>query len=578
MEWRCLAHGAVPAALAGHAAVSWQCATSELGPSLPFSTAERLQETASVMLVAGVEAAQLPQTANQRMTPVRGLGTMGGAGQQQAALAAAMHCSLRLWALLVDTGEWIKPEALGMPPTARFAHAAALVGGVGVVVFGGVEPGGGVLGNEWSLLALGPQEWAWETLEARVEPPSSPPAAPYGHTLSAVVAVHPLTGIPGPALLLFGGQGMRSGKLMEAAFLAHLDVATKSLYCRRVKDSPHAPCPRSYHTASVVGDGRYVVILGGRGPSGAALDDLHIFDAQAAEWVSHGPVQGPVPPARYKHSATVVDGRFVCVLGGTSDNATMFSDMGVLDLKSMVWVHYNGFGSPEVRPGPRSRHTACVAGDTIVMFGGMAPSGWTNMLHLLSMHGDDEKQLLAKQVQDLTSETTKLKEMVESLTAQLLSHSLQPHVPERLRKYSAVKRLAKKRQRVSFSEVETLWVERAQGLDVVPAAGAAPLGLGDRVVKRTVSPLDAEEALSLEVPQAFGGEVEDGDAMTDVDASEAGQRRRLERVPEQTRVQLLRNQGIKEGDLEKEARDLDKIRHQRSESLGAILKLHAPPP
>src|SRR5580704_15848854 len=92
-------------------------------------------------------------------------------------------------------------------------------------------------------------------------------------------------------------------------------------------------CKRSRHSATLVGD-HQVYIFGGRtsdagvfsGPINSRiagkpnskprpLNDLHVFDARRMVW-SRPKTRGEIPPARYGHTATLVEGDKIYIIGG----------------------------------------------------------------------------------------------------------------------------------------------------------------------------------------------------------------------------------------------------------------------
>jgi len=82
---------------------------------------------------------------------------------------------------------------------------------------------------------------------------------------------------------------------------------------------------------------------------------------------------GPQPPARGRHATAYDPGRnWMLVHGGryragTSGEYTLFDDTWALDLQTDTWVQVASGG-----PSARANHTAVVAGDQMIVFGGNA--------------------------------------------------------------------------------------------------------------------------------------------------------------------------------------------------------------
>ena len=136
----------------------------------------------------------------------------------------------------------------------------------------------------------------------------------------------------------------------------------------------------------------------------------------ALEW-SKPDTMGDSPPARWRHTATVVDGKLIYVFGGFQSSTTRCNDLWVLDTSSMEWMCPSGeewagkggagrkregaeaskaarkigkkdFGddageepaarppAAEGAPSPRGGHTAVLIGKSIYVFGGYGGSGY----------------------------------------------------------------------------------------------------------------------------------------------------------------------------------------------------------
>ena len=77
-----------------------------------------------------------------------------------------------------------------------------------------------------------------------------------------------------------------------------------------------------------------MVVIGGRGQDGSVKQDVNIFDTFHEQWVDPGTATGTLPPPRCKHSASVIEERFVCLVGGATTGSALLTDLSVLDLST----------------------------------------------------------------------------------------------------------------------------------------------------------------------------------------------------------------------------------------------------
>jgi len=98
------------------------------------------------------------------------------------------------------------------------------------------------------------------------------------------------------------------------------------------------PCARSGHTATSMADGAMVVVFGGQKLDEecrlVTLNDLHIFDVEAGEWMEPE-FNGTPPPPLYGHSATAVGSQLV-VIGG-QHGMEVSSSVYVLETQTGTW-------------------------------------------------------------------------------------------------------------------------------------------------------------------------------------------------------------------------------------------------
>jgi len=237
-------------------------------------------------------------------------------------------------------------------PGPSFGAAGAAFGGR-MYVFGG-RAGRSFLRTTHELdLEADTGAASWRTLR---EPPSrlGPPA----------VAGATLTPVDYAGLVLYGGAGKRvSGE----AWL--LEPGT-GRWERVEPADPAAPVPRPRHGhAAVAMPGGLVLIHGGAGADGDALDDAWVLDVAGRAWarVPTARAATPAPPPRFSHAAALTaDGR-VFVFGGCNGDGAFLNDGWLLHAGSGAWAR-----AAPVGPAPRARYgaSATTVGDRVFLFGG----------------------------------------------------------------------------------------------------------------------------------------------------------------------------------------------------------------
>jgi hypothetical protein len=98
------------------------------------------------------------------------------------------------------------------------------------------------------------------------------------------------------------------------------------------------PSARSQHTCSVVMDGGMMVVIGGISQRDCTvLGDVHVADLTEKVWMGTPEMQGSAPPPLYGHTATVVPGDLIVVIGGMLGPLEVSSSVYVLDTLQGVW-------------------------------------------------------------------------------------------------------------------------------------------------------------------------------------------------------------------------------------------------
>ena len=172
-------------------------------------------------------------------------------------------------------------------------------------------------------------------------------------------AVHRATRLRDGSVLLTGGCSTSGCEGVDAAATAELVEP----------DGTAAPGPsmsvgRISHTATLLGDGRVLVIGGYPGEGQPATATMELYDPGTAAFADAGVLR----QGRADHTATLLpDGR-VLVAGGRGADGRALSTVEIVDVRT-------GAGSAMVTagpslPGPRTAHTATRVGDCVLLVGG----------------------------------------------------------------------------------------------------------------------------------------------------------------------------------------------------------------
>jgi len=106
----------------------------------------------------------------------------------------------------------------------------------------------------------------------------------------------------------------------------------KNFSWERVKlpEGARRPCPRSGHSAVIVGQTMY--IFGGKADNSLRLNDLWGFNLQSNTWTLVKPVDEVVPEVRSGHSACVYDG-LILIFGGIYEVTKELNDTYAFSLQ-----------------------------------------------------------------------------------------------------------------------------------------------------------------------------------------------------------------------------------------------------
>ncbi|KAH8548108.1 hypothetical protein BGW37DRAFT_191836 [Umbelopsis sp. PMI_123] len=160
-------------------------------------------------------------------------------------------------------------------------------------------------------------------------------------------------------------------------------------------DIPNAPAPRIQHTATVIPDGKIIIIggltysrnvtdpLGGQALNPVSMADLLQFDKATAKWTNLT-AGGNIPAPRREHTSILSrDSSSIIVFGGGDPRYTdvNMNDIFVLNLTSLLWSSPSTSNDP---PPPRKSHQAILVKDSmLIMFGNNGEGNAYNDVHVL---------------------------------------------------------------------------------------------------------------------------------------------------------------------------------------------------
>lgn len=254
---------------------------------------------------------------------------------------------------------WSRVAAAGVPPAAREGHAAIEVGNRVYVIGGCVQEIRCF--NDVHIFDTESLSWSQEPITG------DPPEPRGGHSATLV----------GTDIFVFGGAS--SEATFDNAY--KLDLINRHWTRTAISGSTAGPCRRTNHAAAADSHGR-IYIFGGYDADGDFLNDMWILSVYAATsgawhdqytvpitWEKPVPT-GQVPSPRESHSLTLV-GRKLVLFGGYTSGSRVVNDVHVYNLDAQEWLQVPVAGEP---PSARQAHSAVRHGDDVVIAGGCSVS------------------------------------------------------------------------------------------------------------------------------------------------------------------------------------------------------------
>jgi len=126
------------------------------------------------------------------------------------------------------------------------------------------------------------------------------------------------------------------------------------------------PCPRAYHTATLVGSEMF--ILGGEGVNNMS-NDLHVLNTDNWEW-RRPETFGNIPQPKKRHTTVLVRNCLYVWGGWCMAVMDHIHDLDILSLDNYEWRQAEQFGPV---PCARAGHVSKLRGDLFFVWGGFGP-------------------------------------------------------------------------------------------------------------------------------------------------------------------------------------------------------------
>lgn len=140
----------------------------------------------------------------------------------------------------------------------------------------------------------------------------------------------------------------------------------------------YIPAPRGGHSATVVGGSR-VYIIGGNTIEGYR-NDVFVLNGITKLWSKPVVLGASLPPERADHTAVEYKGK-IYVLGGSGEQG-LLDDFWQLNTRSHTWSKVPVSDKSFVRPPPMALHTAVVIGDKMYVYGGRTERDVTSDIYV----------------------------------------------------------------------------------------------------------------------------------------------------------------------------------------------------
>jgi len=101
------------------------------------------------------------------------------------------------------------------------------------------------------------------------------------------------------------------------------------------------------------------------------FNDIEVLDIENMEWTKTSRIEGPEPPARFSHTASMF-GEYMVVFGGEENHNKNLNDVWQINLDrtgdTLKWEMLKPSGKP---PTPRHGHSSDIIQHYMIIFGGL---------------------------------------------------------------------------------------------------------------------------------------------------------------------------------------------------------------
>lgn len=256
------------------------------------------------------------------------------------------------WRLELDHDQWIALPVSGPRPSARYKHAAAVVGEK-LYIVGGSRNGRYL--SDFQVFDL--NNLTWSSIKLNVDTSSGNVEHSSPEIAFPAISSHNMIKWENQ-LIIVGGQTKNISDRVTVRF-----INLESHLCGVIETTGSIPISRSGQSVSLVGS--KLIMFGGEDKSRRLLNDVHVLDLETMSWSDLETTQ-TTPAPRFDHTAAVHAGRYLLIFGGCS-HSVFFSDLHVLDLETMEW------SQPEVQGeivAPRAGHAGVTIDDKWYIVGG----------------------------------------------------------------------------------------------------------------------------------------------------------------------------------------------------------------
>nr|GEW18413.1 acyl-CoA-binding domain-containing protein 4 [Tanacetum cinerariifolium] len=256
------------------------------------------------------------------------------------------------WHSDLEYDKWVALPVTGPRPSARYKHAAVVIGEKLCIV------GGSRNGRYLSdVQALDLRNLSWSTIKLTTQPAAD------NNKHGKLLEVFPATS--GHSMLKWENKllsvGGHSKDTSDNITVRFIDL--ESCMSGVMEATGKIPVARGGQSVTLVGS--KLIMFGGEDKQRRLLNDVNVLDLETMIWHAAETKQ-TVPAPRFDHTSAVHVDRYLLIYGGCS-HSTFFNDLHVLDLGTLEW------SQPEIQGSsvsPRAGHAGVSVEEKLFMVGG----------------------------------------------------------------------------------------------------------------------------------------------------------------------------------------------------------------